>query len=63
MERWLTDAQLVEHFNGAFKERWLRYRRAEGMPYARIAGKPRYKLSEVEPWLELHGYIDRGDVA
>jgi hypothetical protein len=43
---------------GAFKERWLRQRRAEGMPYSRIAGKPRYKLSLVEPWLEVHGYIE-----
>jgi hypothetical protein len=41
------------------KERWLRYRLKEGMPHYLIAGKIRFRVSEVVPWLERHGYIER----
>jgi hypothetical protein len=58
LEQCITGDELAAHYHGAFKERWLKYRRAEGMPYVTVAGKVRYKLSEVVPWLETHGYIE-----
>ena len=64
LERAITGEELSGHFGGAFKERWLKYRRAEGMPYELVAGKVRYKLSVVVPWLEAHGYIEsKGEAA
>ena len=59
LERWLDEAELVDHFAGAFRSRWLRYRRAEGLPHWRVGGKVRYRLSEVVAWLEEHGHVER----
>src|SRR3954470_24699801 len=39
--------------------RWLEYRVAEGMPTAVIAGRRKCRPSEVERWLERHGYMRR----
>jgi hypothetical protein len=39
--------------------RWLEYRVAEGMPTAVIAGRRKCRQSEVERWLERHGYMRR----
>jgi hypothetical protein len=39
--------------------RWLEYRVSEGMPTAVIAGRRKCRPSEVERWLERHGYMRR----
>jgi hypothetical protein len=31
----------------------------EGMPYTYIAGRAKFRISEVEPWLDSHGFIER----
>jgi hypothetical protein len=32
---------------------------AEGMPHAKIAGRIKFKASEVETWLEQNGHLER----
>lgn len=39
----------------------VEYAHAHGMPHRRIFGRPKYRVSIVEPWLEQHGYIERAD--
>ncbi len=35
----------------------------DGLPHRHIAGRAKFRLSEVEPWLESHGHIEqRGEV-
>jgi hypothetical protein len=31
----------------------------EGMPHTYIAGRVKFKIAEVEPWLDRHGFIER----
>jgi hypothetical protein len=31
----------------------------EGLPHTHIAGRAKFHVSEVEPWLEAHGHIER----
>jgi hypothetical protein len=40
-------------------ERWIEYRMKEGMPSWKIAGKIKFRLSEVETWLIENGYMER----
>ena len=36
----------------------------EGLPHAHIAGRAKFQVSCVEPWLEQHGHLERrGDAA
>ncbi len=46
----LTLKQLAERFQRS--ERWLRYRLKEGMPSHKWGGGHRFRLSEVEQWME-----------
>ncbi len=32
---------------------------AEGMPHVKIAGRIKFKASEIEPWLEEKGHMER----
>jgi hypothetical protein len=57
LEPWLAKAQLAEYL--ACSERWIEEKMAEGMPHAKIAGRIKFKVSEVEPWLEEKGYMER----
>jgi hypothetical protein len=57
LEPWLGKAQLAEHL--ACSERWIELRMADGMPYAKIAGRIKFKPSEVEAWLAANGYLER----
>ena len=62
LEPWLDQKGLAEHL--ACSVRWIRYRMAEGMPHAMIGGRPKYRASEVEAWLEAHGQLEHhGDMA
>jgi hypothetical protein len=61
-ERWRDKHGLAEHFSCGI--RWIEERMTEGMPHKYIAGKAKFKISRVEPWLEAHGFIeDRGGEA
>jgi hypothetical protein len=61
-ERWLDKHGIAEHF--ACGIRWIEERMTEGMPHTYIAGRAKFKVSLVEPWLDAHGFIeDRGGAA
>lgn len=49
-EAWLTKPQLADRLNVSV--RWIDLRRKEGMPSHTWAGVVRFRLSEVERWLE-----------
>jgi hypothetical protein len=58
-EPWLDKRGLAVHL--ACSVRSVETALAEGMPHAVIFGRPKFKVSIVEPWLEQHGYIERAD--
>jgi predicted DNA-binding transcriptional regulator AlpA len=49
-EMWLTKPQLAERL--LVSQRWIDYRRREGMPSHKWGGIVRFRLSEVESWLD-----------
>lgn len=57
LERWLDKKALAEHLGCGI--RWIEMRVAEGMPSALIAGRRKFRASEVEPWLERAGHLRR----
>lgn len=57
LEPWLDARALAQHLGCS--TRWLRYRIAEGMPHAMLAGRQKFRVSEVEPWLEERGHLER----
>lgn len=57
MEPWLDKRHLATHLDCSI--RWVELRQAEGMPHAVIAGRIKFRASEVEPWLEQRGHIER----
>ena len=50
VEPWLSKKQLAGHFG--YSTRWVELRVRDGMPAHRIGGQLRFRLSEVEPWVE-----------
>ncbi len=50
IEPWLNKRQLAAHLG--FSARWVDYRVAEGMPSHVFGRRRRFRLSEVERWLE-----------
>lgn len=62
LERWLGKRDMADHLGCGV--RWLELRMADGMPHALIAGRVKMRVSEVTPWLEEHGHLERrGDAA
>jgi hypothetical protein len=65
LEPWKDKRELADHLGCS--PRWISYRAAEGMPHSIIAGRVKYKVSLVEPWLEARGLIthkgDQGEAA
>lgn len=57
MEPWLDKHGIAAHFGCSY--RWIEDRLREGLPSAMIAGRRKFKVSEVEPWLERAGHIKR----
>lgn len=51
-EPWLTKPQLAEHL--AVSDRWIELQQRVGLPYLRMGGLNRYRVSEVEPWIREH---------
>jgi hypothetical protein len=56
-EPWLDKKALAIHLGCS--ERWLEYRAREGMPSWRIAGRVKFRASEVEAWLLETGHMER----
>jgi hypothetical protein len=57
LEPWLDKKALASHLGCGV--RWIEYRMEEGMPHSIIAGRCKFRPSEVEPWLEERGYLER----
>lgn len=57
LEPWLDKRGLAAHL--ACSIRWIERRMEEGMPHAHIAGRAKFRASEIESWLDHHGYVDR----
>lgn len=57
LEPWLDKKHLASHLGCSV--RWVELRQADGMPHAVIAGRVKFRASEVEPWLEAHGHLQR----
>lgn len=55
-DRWRDKHGLAEHLSCGV--RWIEERMAEGMPYAYIAGRAKFKVVKAEAWLYEHGFID-----
>jgi hypothetical protein len=57
LERWLDKRGLASHLGCGI--RWIEMRVAEGMPSTMIAGRRKFRASEVEEWLERAGHLRR----
>jgi hypothetical protein len=57
LEPWLDKRALANHLGCGI--RWIEMRTAEGMPSAIIAGRRKFRASEVEEWLERAGHLRR----
>jgi hypothetical protein len=55
-ERWRDKHGLAEYF--ACGIRWIEARMVEGMPHTYIAGRAKFKVGLVEPWLDRHGFME-----
>jgi hypothetical protein len=51
-EPWLTKQQLADHL--AVSGRWIELQQHRGLPYLRMGGLNRYRVSQVEAWLREH---------
>lgn len=56
LEPWLDTRALAAHLGCGI--RWIEMRVADGMPRTTIAGRNKFKVSTVEPWLEQHGHLE-----
>jgi hypothetical protein len=57
LEPWLDKKGIAEHF--ACSVRWIERRMEDGMPHAHIAGRAKFRVSEVGRWLDAHVEITR----
>lgn len=55
-EPWLDKRELAEHLSCSVRS--VQTALAEGMPHAVIFGRVKVRVSEVEAWLEQHGYLE-----
>lgn len=56
-ERWLDKRGLAEYLSCSVRS--VETALSEGLPATRIFGRPKFKASEAEAWLEAHGYLQR----
>lgn len=61
LEPWLDKRGLAAYLGCSY--RFVEERKRDGMPHAIIAGRLKFRPSEVEPWLQAHGYFQRGGEA
>ena len=57
LEPWLDKRALAAHL--ACSIRSIQTALADGMPHAVIFGRVKFRVSEVEPWLEANGHLTR----
>jgi hypothetical protein len=57
VEKWLDKKELAEHLSCSVRS--IQTALAEGCPHVRIFGRVKFHASEVEVWLEQHGYLER----
>jgi hypothetical protein len=55
VEGYLDKRDLADHL--CMSPRWIDYRVKEGMPHKLLAGRPRFKASEVDVWLAERGHM------
>lgn len=58
-EPWLDKRALAQHLSCSIRS--IQTALAQGMPHATIFGRVKFRVSEVEPWLEAHGYLVHSD--
>ena len=56
-EPWLDRMKLAAHYSCSVRS--IELALAEGLPHAIVFGRAKFRISETEPWLERHGYIER----
>lgn len=61
IEPFLSRRQLAEHLD--MSERWIDYRRQDGMPSYQFGTRRRFRLSEVLPWISEWQRQHGGDAA
>jgi hypothetical protein len=61
LEPWLPLKVLARQLGCS--TRWLEYRLTEGLPSAVIAGRRKFRQSEVERWLEARGHLRKEGAA
>ena len=62
LEPWVDKKELAHLLDCSVS--WIEKRMAERMPHAIIAGRVKFKVSQVEPWLFRRGLMEqRGEVA
>lgn len=54
---WLDKRGIAAHLGCSVRS--INRRMQEGMPHAEIMGRAKFRVEEVEPWLEQHGYLRR----
>lgn len=54
---WYDKKQIAAYF--AVSVSYIEKRMQEGMPYARLGNRVRFKPAECEAWLEEHGHLER----
>jgi hypothetical protein len=59
LEPWLDKRGLAAHLGCSVS--WVEKRAASGMPHTVIAGRVKFKVSAVEPWLEARGHLEEID--
>lgn len=59
-EPWMTKADAAKFWGCS--ERSLEIAVKEGLPHAIVFGRPKFRPSECEPWMETHGHLERRNV-
>lgn len=54
---WLDKRGIATHLGLSVS--WIEKRMQEGMPYAKIGARTKFRVAEVEPWLEQNGWLRR----
>ena len=57
LESWLDRQALADHLGCSVRS--VELRMAEGMPAWKVMGRIKFRVSEVEPWLEENGHMER----
>ena len=57
-EPWLSYEKLAEHYSCSVRS--LVMAKKVGMPFQTIFGRPKFRLSQVDPWLREGGYFVDG---